>query len=249
MTVTGDLSFLVFAGLIGGLVNVVAGGSKLFVFPMLLAAGLPPLVANATATVGLWPAQLPGIWVFRRTLAADRHGHVLDAIIAAAGAVTGAVMLFALGEAAFLSIVPGFLVLAAAAILFGDQLSKLGLRLAGRNRAAARVMFLFTGVYAGYFGAGYGFLIVAAVFLAGEGSIHVATARKNFISLGVNTAAVVPLSLTGLVAWDAAITVLISGLAGGTVGGRAMTYLPQRHLRRIIAACGLILAVGFSFRS
>ncbi len=63
MMAFGDIWFLLLAGLIGGIVNVMAGGAKLFVFPMLLAAGLPPLVDNATATVGLWPAQLPGVWV------------------------------------------------------------------------------------------------------------------------------------------------------------------------------------------
>lgn len=247
MTLFSDLSFLVLAGMIGGVVNVMAGGAKLFVFPMLLAAGLPPLVANATATVGLWPAQLPGVWIFRKSLTEDRQGHILDAIITATGAVVGAMLLYALGEAVFLPMVPAFLVVAVIAILFGDQLSKLGLHMAGRNRAAARAMFLLTGIYAGYFGAGYGFLIVAAVFLAGEHSVHLATARKNFISLGANTAAAIPLSLTGLVAWDAAVAALIGGLVGGAIGGRVMVYLPQKPLKWTVAGLGAVLVIRFLF--
>lgn len=240
-----DIWFLVLAGLIGGIVNVMAGGAKLFVFPMLLAAGLPPLVANATATVGLWPAQLPGAWVYRDTLVDDWRGHVFDMIIAATGAVIGAVLLYALGEAVFMPLVPAFLVLAVIAILFGDRLSKLGLRLAGKNRAVARALFFLTGIYAGYFGAGFGFLILAAVFLAGESAFHVAAARKNFISVGANTAAVIPLSMTGLVAWEAAIAVLIGGLVGGAIGGKAMTHLPHRLLKWIIASVGAALVIRF----
>lgn len=245
MIAFGDIWFLLLAGLVGGIVNVMAGGAKLFVFPMLLAAGLPPLVANATATVGLWPAQLPGVWVFRNTLADDRRGHVFDAIIAAAGAVVGAVLLYALGEAVFMPLLPAFLTLAVIAILFGDRLSKLGLRLAGKNRAVARVLFFLTGIYAGYFGAGFGFLILAAVFLAGESAVHVAATRKNFISVAANTAAVIPLSMTGLVAWEAAIAVLIGGLIGGAIGGKTMTHLPQRPFKFIIAGCGAVLVVRY----
>lgn len=245
MTALGDLSFLLFAGLIGGFVNVIASGAKLFLFPMLVAAGLPPLVANATATVGLWPAQLPGVWIYRKSIRKGLQGHVVDSVCAATGAITGAILLYLLGESVFLPLVPAFLAVAVVAILFGEHLSKLGLRMGARNTTAARALFLLIGAYAGYFGAGYGFLIMAAVFLAGESSVHVATARKNFISLAANTAAVVPLSLTGLVDWRAAIAVLIGGLVGGAIGGNALTVLPQRPLKWIIAAMGTILLLRF----
>lgn len=61
MMAFGNIWFLLLVGLIGGIVNFIAGGAKLFVLPLLLAAGQSPLVANATATVGLWPAQFPGV--------------------------------------------------------------------------------------------------------------------------------------------------------------------------------------------
>lgn len=61
------LPFL-FAGLVGGAVNAAAGGAKLCVFPLLLATGLPPIAANVTQGVALWPAPLPAVWVYRREL-------------------------------------------------------------------------------------------------------------------------------------------------------------------------------------
>tara|TARA_R100000935_G_scaffold58754_1_gene97540 strand:+ start:1188 stop:1934 length:747 start_codon:yes stop_codon:yes gene_type:complete len=244
MTGNDEVFFFIFAGFIGGLVNVIAGGAKLFVFPMLLASGLPPLVANATATVGLWPAQLPGAWVFKNTLASDRKEHTLDALVTATGAVIGVVLLYTLGEAVFLALVPAFLAIAIVAILFGDHLPKLGQRLAV-NRAAARALFLLIGIYAGYFGAGYGFLIMAAVFLVGESSVHIAGARKNFISFGANTAAVIPLSMTGLVAWEAAVAILFGGLVGGGFGGKLMKVLSQKKLKIVIAGCGFALVARY----
>ena len=69
-----DLWLFLMAGVVGGAVNAAAGGAKLFVFPMLLGAGLPPLMANATGTVALWPAHLPAAWVYRRELAVEGAG-------------------------------------------------------------------------------------------------------------------------------------------------------------------------------
>jgi len=74
------------AGLFGGIVNAAAGGAKLFVFPMLLAAGLPPLVANATGTAGVWPSQLAAIWVFREHLRDKIRDLIRQMLPALAGA-------------------------------------------------------------------------------------------------------------------------------------------------------------------
>ncbi len=88
-------------------------------------------------------------------------------------------------------------------------------------------------------------MIMAAVFLAGESSIHVAGARKNFISFGANTAAVIPLSMTGLVAWEAAIAILLGGLVGGGFGGRVMNFIPQKSLKVIVAGFGFTLVARY----
>ena len=56
-------------GLAAGAVNAIAGGGTFFSFPALLAVGLPPVVANASNSVALWPGSLTGAWAYRRELA------------------------------------------------------------------------------------------------------------------------------------------------------------------------------------
>jgi uncharacterized membrane protein YfcA len=54
-----ERSLLLFAaGLAGGIVTAVVGGASLITFPALLAAGLPPVVANASNTVALTPGNV-----------------------------------------------------------------------------------------------------------------------------------------------------------------------------------------------
>ena len=58
-----------FAAFCAGAMNSVAGGGTFFSFPALLAAGVPPVVANASNSVALWPASLSGAWAYRTELA------------------------------------------------------------------------------------------------------------------------------------------------------------------------------------
>jgi len=246
---TADLFLFLAAGFVGGAVNVAAGGAKLFVFPILLSAGLPPLAANATGTVALWPAQMPGVLVFRKSLPSSPGMLAVDAAFAGIGAVLGVLALIGFGEATFVGLVPFFLVIAVGAILFGDRLTRWMqpiARSAGGPRMA-RVIFLACGVYAGYFGAGLGFMLLAAVFLAGDSRIHAANARKNLLAVAANTAAVIPLSLSGLVVWPAAISVFIGGVAGGYVGARIIRRLPERLLKWTIALMGTGLTLIYLF--
>ena len=50
---TLELLSLIAAGCTAGAVNAVAGGGTLLTFPVLLMCGTPPVMANATSTVGL----------------------------------------------------------------------------------------------------------------------------------------------------------------------------------------------------
>src|SRR5687767_13911138 len=50
-----QLALVVVAGLIGGVMNSVAGGGTMVTFPALVALGLPAINANGTSTVALWP--------------------------------------------------------------------------------------------------------------------------------------------------------------------------------------------------
>lgn len=246
---TADIALFLAAGALGGVINVLAGGAKLFVFPLLLASGLPPLVANATGTVALWPAQLPALWVNRARLWQQGRGLVARMIPALAGALAGALLLIFSTERAFLVVIPFVLVGAVVLIALGRHTGQLLIRLVGHTRqarASGALMFL-AGVYGGFFGAGLGFLILAVLGLAGVSALSEANVEKNALSTAINTTAVVPLMLSGLVHLPAAVVVMLGGLAGGYLGGHLAGRLPEAPMRLGIAALGLVLTLSFLF--
>ncbi len=88
---TGEILVFLAAGLLGGAVNAAAGGAKLFVFPLLLASGFPPIAANVTQGVALWPAQLPAAWVYRAEIRAELRNLITLVVPAFVGALSGAI--------------------------------------------------------------------------------------------------------------------------------------------------------------
>ena len=102
------IGFLLVAGgafLAGGM-NALAGGGTFFSFPALLAAGVPPVMANASNTVALWPASLTSAWVYRQELAKHRDWVVALTIVAAIGGVLGGLLLLAISNKAFTQLIP-----------------------------------------------------------------------------------------------------------------------------------------------
>lgn len=247
---TSQFLILLTAGLAGGVANSVAGGAKLFVFPLLLAAGLPPLSANATSTVAVWPAQLPAIWVLRKELLENLRSLFQQMVPALAGAFCGAIALIWSSEAAFLAVIPFLLIIAVCAIVLGNKAAELMQRLfpGERLKSATGILLFGSGVYGGYFGAGYGFILIAVLSLAGGVGLRKVNATKNLFGFCMNTTAVIPLAFSGLVNWTAAGTVLIGALVGGYLGARLTQIVPERALRAVVATLGVVLTASFLLR-
>lgn len=237
------------AGVVGGFVNTLAGGAKLFVFPLLLASGLPPIAANATGTVALWPAQMPAAWLNRHALSGGSDALASRIAPALVGALFGALVLIVSSEEAFLAVIPAFLIAAVAVIALGNRTALILNRLVPLHRRGLTTgaMMFATGFYGGFFGAGMGFLLVAVLTASGIASIRSANAEKNLSAVAINTTAILPLLISGLVDIPAALGVLVGGLAGGYLGGRFEGLLPETPMRLLVAALGFALTVNFLF--
>lgn len=238
---------LAIAGLAGGMVNVAAGGAKLFVFPLLLSLGLPPLAANATGPVALWPSTLPGAFARKGSEAKlDTPGLWIDLPLVGVGGVIGVALLIGLGERVFVSVVPFLLILALAVIAFGDRLKTLAERVqADGGKTLRRVLIFLCGVYAGYFGAGIGFFLVASMVVSGTTHFHSAVRQKNLFVAFANTAAVSVLAWSGLVTWLAAGIIFVFAIAGASIGAAIIPRISPNILRGFILIMGSILTARF----
>jgi len=244
-------AIVVIAGL-GGMVNSIAGGGTLLTFPAIVALGVPPLIANATSTVALWPGALSSMWGYRERLRGMRQWATIFAIPSLMGGVLGAWLLLVTPAKRFTLIVP-WLVLGAT-VLFAAQgpvLRRLRANsgsnavngrddgeFAPRHGAVALTCQFLVGVYGGYFGAGIGILMLAVLGYMGFTNIHRMNGLKNWGGLCINFVAAVMFAFSGIVDWPVALAMAVGATAGGYLASRAAQKVPQVVVRRAIVGVG-----------
>ena len=246
----GDYIAVAAAAVAGGAVNAIAGGGSLITFPTLVAVGLPPVIANITNTVALCPGYLGAVLAQRKDLAGQRRRALFVLPVATLGGIGGALLLLHTEPRAFDIAVPFLLLFAA--LLVGAQgtlrtlLARRDARPHGEVWTIAPVALAAT--YGGYFGAGMGVMVLAALGIVLADSLVRINALKQAMSLCVNVAAATVFVFSADVAWPVAGVMFVGALVGGVVGGKLARKLPARWLRVAIVLLGLALSAVYFAR-
>ncbi|WP_350447716.1 sulfite exporter TauE/SafE family protein [Pseudomonas solani] len=237
-----DILLLLLAGFAAGGMNALAGGGTFFSFPALLAAGLPPVTANATNAVALWPASLAASWAARDQLRPLGRWLLPLVAISLLGGLGGGLLLLAGGDEVFRRLIPWLLLAATLLFAASPWLSRLvnRQREAGalpRHGVAGGLAHALVAVYGGYFGAGMGILQLAAFSIEGHPLLR-ANALKNLLSSTIYSVAVVTFVAAGRVSWAELAVLLGAASCGGYAGGALARRLPSRWLRWLVIAVG-----------
>ncbi|CAN5771368.1 sulfite exporter TauE/SafE family protein [soil metagenome] len=233
---------------IGGMINGIAGGGTVLVFPMLVWLGLNPVEANITNAISLWTASLGGAVGFAGALRLTRRIWFWLAVPAAAGGLIGALLLVRLPPDVFSSSAP-FFVLGATLLLLAQPVIHRRLTLltghpqdsAGR-RAAAVISILAISIYGGYFGAGLGIFLLVALGLLGIGDLASANGLKNVFGFLTKGIAVLSFAVTGSVIWDVAFVLMIGSVLGAYAAARLGARISERTLRTSIIGVGFVMS-------
>ncbi len=253
MTIFGPLELHVVlliaaAGFYAGTQNVLAGGGSFITFPALLLAGLNPLAANITSTIAMFPGQMASA-LAGRDLVGDvgRISFKQMFAISLVGGVAGAVLLLSTPPEFFARLVP-WLVLFATCVFAWGGFRKKPLHATPHLPVWAQTAIQgCIAIYGGYFGGGIGFLMLAALTVAGQG-IRMATATKNMLAMAMNASAVAIFVFSSQVNWLAALVLGTGGVAGGLSGAWLMHRLPAQVMRGFIVLVGVALTIWLFVR-
>ncbi|WP_246669332.1 MULTISPECIES: sulfite exporter TauE/SafE family protein [unclassified Bradyrhizobium] len=234
------------AGIIGGIVNAIAGGATLITFPAMLAAGLPALAANASNAVAVTPGHLMAALADHRRLPALDRRLAASAVVTIAGGAMGAGLLLVTPERFFTALVPALIGIATLIFAFGPRIQA---TLPQHGGDAVRDMLLLpTAMYGGYFGAGLGVMLLAVLTVAGREEFRAINALKNLLATAVSLTTLTIFAIEGLVHWPETFAMLTGALAGGVCGGRLIAVLPPSVVRLVVIVTGLSMTVIYAFR-
>jgi len=245
---------MVAAAFAAGVINSIAGGGTLITFPVLIWLGLDPKVANATSTVALWPGLFGGLFGYRSELENSSAILLRLGITSVIGGAIGSWLLIWTPSSTFARLVP-FLILFATILFMAQGSINRRLRLqpiVAEPKAAwwlgAIVFQFFSAMYGGYFGAGNGILMLAALGILGLHDINRANGIKNFLGICINSIAALSVELSHLVVRPDGLLMAGAALMGGYFGAHVAVRVAQVTIRRAIVVIGFVIAFVMLWR-
>jgi uncharacterized membrane protein YfcA len=243
--------FLFFAGVLGGVLNAVAGGGSFVLFPALWRTGVPPVPANATNTVALWVGVTASGGAYRNRLDISRRVMVPLIVTSVVGGLAGAFLLLKTPAHTFMKVLPWLMLGATLLFAFGKKVT--GRFAGGLNHEATTMALaiaclfeLIVSVYGGYFGGGVGIMNLAMLAALGMSDIHAMNALKSVLGSVINGVAVVLFVIKGAVYWPQCVVATLGAMVGGYFGAHYAQRFPQSWIRVFVIVVGFAMS-GYFF--
>ena len=247
-------AFLFLAAGIAGILNALAGGGSFISFPALLFIRVPPVQANATNTVALWPGLAASTIAYLKRLDAPLRLLIPLLATSIAGGWVGALLLLKTPQHTFLHFVPWLLLSGTLLFAFGNKIRAIAgssdvindlRKISWRAIVASSFVELLLAVYGGYFGAGIGFVILGMLAALGMRDIHAMGAIRTMLAAAVNAAAVLTFILAGAVLWKECGVMVAGALLGGWFGARYAQKADPQKVRVFVIVIGFAMSAYF----
>jgi uncharacterized membrane protein YfcA len=254
-----DYIILCLVAALAGAINAIAGGATLLTFPVLFASlgstATAAVVANGTNTVALVPAALAALTAYRREIALERYRATVLLAPSLVGGALGSLLVVLLPAESFKIAVPWLILGAASIFALQPRISRyFGGARPTHGQASTRVLAgvvafqFFVGVYGGYFGAGIGILMLAALAVMGMDDIHRMNAVKSLLGAVINGTSIVVFAASGNVNWPYASAMAVAAAAGGYLGAHTARRVNRALVRGVVVAIGFGLAAYYFYR-
>jgi uncharacterized membrane protein YfcA len=240
---------LLLAGLWAGAQNALAGGGSFVTLPALILSGLDARSANITSTIALFPSQVTTGLAGRKLVSgAERLSFKALFVISLIGGSLGALLLLATPASFFAKLVPWLVLFATTMFAWGSFFRKApekGVALSPWQAGGAQLLIA---IYGGYFGGGIGFLMLAALTIAGL-PVRSAAATKNVLAAVMNASAVAIFVFSRDVRWLSALVLGVGAVGGGLLGAWMLKRVNEKLLRIGVVILGVALTIGLFLRT
>ena len=233
------------AAFFAGILNALAGGGSFLTFPALIFAGVPPVAANATSTLAVFPGYLGSAVGFKDDIARVPKATIVRyVIIAVIGGVVGSLILLATSDRLFSTIVPWLLLFATLLFAFGDAIRA---RLS-KARLPEKTALMAVSVYGGYFNGGLGIVLLSLFSALGMRDLNQMNGLKSGLSFVLSAVSVATFGVAGIIYWSEAGVMMVASTIGGYAGAQVAKALPKHVIRGFIIVVGFVMSAVFFIR-
>src|SRR6202051_3401250 len=245
---------LFFTAGIAGTLNALAGGGSFISFPTLLFLRVPPVPANATNTVALWPGLAASSLAYLKRLNVPLRLLIPLLVTSLAGGWAGALLLLRTPQHTFLHLVPWLLLSGTLLFAFGNKIRSIAGRtsvvedlrqLSWQAIVVTSVVELLVAVYGGYCGAGIGVITLGMLAALGMRDVLAMGAIRTLLAATINVAAVVTFIWAGAVLWPQCMVMIAGALTGGWFGAHFAQKADPRKTRYAVIGVGLAMSAYF----
>ncbi len=246
---------LFLVGIVVGVMNSIAGGGMLIGFPLMLAVGMSPLVANVTGNLVILPGQITSAYGYRKFLRRLQKRYLLLLVPCIIGAAIGAFILRHTSSERFNQLIPGLILFAVLLFTFQPYLHfHLNRHMSRKNKRLGSLVLIGLGmlpvaIYAGYFGPGFGFIMLAFLSFTSLKDVHKMNALKNLAGASIATVCILILLPTHLFNWPLGIAMAAGNGIGGYPGSKLSMRFSSHAIRIVIIAIGFAAAGYLFFRA
>jgi len=246
--------FLFLAAGIAGTLNALAGGGSFISFPALLFMRVPPVQANVTNTVALWPGLAASAIAYIKRLDAPLRLLIPLLVTSVAGGWAGALLLLETPQRTFLHFVPWLILSGTLLFAFGNRIRTIAgssavvddlRKISWRAITVSSFVELLVAVYGGYFGAGIGFVTLGMLAALGMRDINAMGAIRTLLAAAINAAAVITFIVAGAVLWPQFAVMVTGALLGGWFGAHYAQKADPRKVRAFVIGVGVVMSAYF----
>ncbi len=240
--------------MIAGTLNAVAGGGTFVSFPALLLTGVPPVQANSTNTVALWPGLAASTGAYLKRLNVPQRLLIPLLLTSLAGGLVGALLLLKTPQHTFVRLVPWLLLGGTLLFAFGNRIRTVAgktavvedlRKMSWQAITLTSLAELIVATYGGYFGAGIGFMTLGMLAALGMRDIHAMGAIRTLLAAVINAAAVLTFILAGAVLWPQCLVMIAGALTGGWFGAHFAQKADPVKVRRGVITVGVAMSLYY----
>jgi uncharacterized membrane protein YfcA len=241
-----DFALIATAAFFAGVLNAMAGGGSFLTFPALMYIGIPPISANATSALAVFPGYLSSTLGYLQEIRAfDRKQLIKLVTLACIGGLVGAMLLLTTPSAVFRGLVPWLLLFATLLFAMGERISHWLDRAPEQQGKSSSLAVLAVSVYGGYFNGGLGIILLALFSSMGFRDLNLMNGLKNGLSFLLSAVSVTVFAIAGVVHWPEAIVMMVTATIGGYAGARLARRLPARWVKNLVVLVGALMTVAF----